>query len=382
MAKLTGAGHRLCTSWRRSRMGRLASFLLALSGCLALHGCGLPRSGPMQSEMNAASDRNEIALVPVTPEVALASRKPDRENFPAFFLSAQPADYERLMPGDGVNVKIWERDGLGVFPAQADGTTDLGELVLDRGGDIAVPYVGKIRAEGLTAAQLRDALVRALSGIVVSPDVTVSITGRRGQTVTIQGDLSKPGVYPISQEVQRLSGLLGLAAPNQENPEQVAITVRRQGLSGSVRLSDIYRNAADDIALHPGDSVFVHAVVETLTVLGAAGAQGRVVLKKRNYSVLDALGDSRGLSDSVANPRAVFLLRPRVREDVAEADHRPIVYQFDFTRPDQMVLAGEFMVRDGDAIYVSDAPFTQVQKLLSTFSATLSTARSVNGLPQ
>ena len=44
------------------------------------------------------------------------------------------------------------------------------------------------------------------------------------------------------------------------------------------------------------------------------------------------------------------------------------------------MLAGEFVVRDGDAILISDAPFTQVQKLLSTFSATLGTARSVSAL--
>jgi polysaccharide export outer membrane protein len=48
------------------------------------------------------------------------------------------------------------------------------------------------------------------------------------------------------------------------------------------------------------------------------------------------------------------------------------VYQFDLTRPEQVALAREFTVHEGQAIYISDAPFTQVQKVLSAFRVTMS----------
>jgi polysaccharide export outer membrane protein len=48
------------------------------------------------------------------------------------------------------------------------------------------------------------------------------------------------------------------------------------------------------------------------------------------------------------------------------------VYQFDLTRPEQIALAREFAVHEGQALYISDAPFTQVQKVLSAFRVTMS----------
>lgn len=358
--------------------------VMALVFCLcgALQGCVIPRSGPLLSEVKASRDRHDVDLVSVTPALALASRMAGDASFPTDFMQAQPVDYEKLAPGDGVDITLWGQDGVGVFASGAGGMTDMGEMVIDDAGMIYVPQVGRVRAQDLTPVGLRDAIERRLNRVTVGLDVSVRRTDRRGQNVTIEGDLSKPGVYPIGPGTQRLSGLLSQAAPNQTNPEQLAITVRRRGESASVRLSDIYRNRAEDIALRAGDSIVVHDVIENLIVLGAAGTQSRVKLSKRNYSVLDALGDSRGLSDSLANPKAVFLLRIRPDADAAATDAVPVIYQFDFTRPEQMVLAGKFSVHDGDAIYISDAPFTQVQKVLSAFSATLGTARSVSSMSQ
>ena len=37
----------------------------------------------------------------------------------------------------------------------------------------------------------------------------------------------------------------------------------------------------------------------------------------------------------------------------------------DLTRPDGMFLARDFVIRDGDTVYVTEAPFVQWQKTLS-----------------
>lgn len=369
-----------CVPVFESRFAAILAMVFCL--CCCLQGCVVPRSGPLLREVSAASDRNDIELVSVTPAIAAATHEPEYASYPDTFLTAMPVDPEKLAAGDGVDVTLWGQDSVGLFPPAPGGMTDLGELVLDEAETVRVPYVGSVSAGGLTTAGLRDAVMRRLSRITVGVDVNVKRTDRRGPTVTAQGDLAKPGVYPIAPGTLRLSGLLGLAMPDQTNPEQLEITLRRHGTDASVRLSDIYRDARQDLALRSGDSIVVHHVVENLNVLGAAGGQSHVKLSKRNYSVLDALGDSRGLSDSLADPTAVFLLRTGRPAMNGGIDERPVVYQFDFTRPDQIALAQQFTVRDGDVIYISDAPFTQVQKVLSAFSVTLGTARSVSGMSQ
>lgn len=352
---------------------RKAAIVTVLFAAVLLTGCQLPRSGPMLSEMTDAHEAKEIVVMPATHELAMASRVPDAANFPAHYRDLTQAGFDRLVPGDGINVKVWERDGLGVFAADPSGVSDLGIQEIDRAGNVNFPILGKFRAAGLTLAQLHDAVVARLSKLVLGADVSVTrAPNARGQVVTVQGNLTKPGIYPITQTSQRLSSALAQAAPVQTNPDQLIISLRRDNQVASVRLSDIYRNQDNDVMLRPGDVITAYDARQFLTVLGAAGNQGRVTISKRNYSVLDALADSRGLDDKLADPRSVFLFTPAQAGVDGQPDKLPVVYQFDLTRPEQVALAREFTVHEGQAIYISDAPFTQVQKVLSAFRVTMS----------
>jgi len=353
--------------------GRRAGRVMLLLAALVLAGCQLPRSGPLLREMHAAHDDKDVIVMPVTRESAEQSRVPEEADFPQRYRDLTEAGFDRLVPGDGINVKVWERGGLGVFAADPSGVSDLGNHEIDRSGHVSFPIIGKFRAEGLTLAQLRDALIERLSRLVIGADVSVTrVDAARGQVVTVQGNLTKPGVYPITQTSQRLSSVLAQAAPVQDSPEQLIISLRRDDQVASVRLSDIYRNQNNDILLRSGDVITAYESKEFLTVLGAAGTQGRVPISKRNYSVLDALADARGLDDQLADPRSVFLFTPAKAGAPGEPDLLPVVYQFDLTRPEHVALAREFAVAEGQAIYISDAPFTQVQKILSAFRVTMS----------
>ena len=119
-----------------------------------------------------------------------------------------------------------------------------------------------------------------------------------------------------------------------------------------------------------GDSIILNKVVENVTVLGAAGIQGRVRIPERNFSLIDAIGQARGLSTDAADPRAVFLMRAE------GANGPPLVYQLDMRRPDAIALANRFIVRDDDAILISNSPFAQTRQVLSAFAQSLNTIRS------
>src|SRR5690606_1990283 len=164
----------------------------------------------------------------------------------------------------------------------------------------------------------------------------------RGQMVTVQGNLTKPGMYPITQTSQRLSSVLAQAAPVQENPEQLIISLRRDNQVASVRLSDIYRNQNNDILLRSGDVITAYESKRCLTVLRESRPQGRVLRSKRNYRVLHALAVARGLDDTLADPRSVCLFTPAEAGVHGDPDMLPVVYQFVLTRPAHVALAREF----------------------------------------
>jgi polysaccharide export outer membrane protein len=332
----------------------------------AAAGCVMPRAVTSLGEVQAASDDRRITLVPVT-SASIPQSQVVAASFPGEYLSAQPIEQELLGPGDVVKVHVWEGGTATVFIANSG---DLGEISVDDQGRLYLPFAGMIPVAGRSIPEVRGDITRRLRTVVRNPQVDIRPVRLRSKLISVQGNAAKAGSYPIERGRTRLGELLGEAAPDLKNPEMLEVTVRRAGQSGSVRMADILRNPSLDIALQPGDSVVLNEIVENVTVLGAAGVQGQVRIARREYSVADVLGQARGLDENAADPRAVFLVRPQ------QGDAAPIVYQFEMRRPETVALASRFVVRDKDAILISNAPFTQTRKALSAITQTIGTARS------
>lgn len=351
--------------WTRRSLGRgaiLATILLAT-------GCTLPRAVASLGEVQSAAADGQITLVPVT-AATLPPPPIVSAGFPADLISAPEADYERLGPGDRLNIRIWESGEPSLF-SKSGGISDLGDVAVDENGRLYVPYVGAIRVAGMTVSQVRKTVIDRLSTVILHPQVDIRPVEHRSMLVSVQGNATKSGTFPIERGRTRLGSLLAEVAPDQKNPDMLNVTVRRDGKAATVRLADIYRNPRLDIALRPGDSIVLNDVVEDITVLGAAGVQGQVRIPKREFSLTDALGEARGINEDAADPRAVFVVRA-----AATPDTPPLVYHFDMRQPGAIALASRFVMRDNDAVMISRAPFAQVRNVLTAFAQTVAGVRS------
>lgn len=348
-------------------------FVIALFAVASAACSGMPRAVSSLSEVQEASKQGAIDLVPIT-SASLPAAPVLQAGFPASFQSAPDFAFERLGPGDRLSVRIWESGTPTVFAG--DTGSNLGELTIDDQGKLYLPYVGAMRVAGMTVPEVRENIIRQLRTVVLRPQVDVRILERRSTLVTVQGDAAKTGTYPIERGRTRLGPLLAEVAPNQKNPEMLNVTLRRDGEVGQVRLSDIYKDPALDIALQPGDAIILNEVVENITVLGAAGVQGQVRILERNFTVIDALGQARGLNPEAADPRAVFVMREPTRQGTP-----PIVYQFDMRRPEAIALANRFVLRDQDAVLISNASWAQTRQVISAFSQGMASVRSAATIP-
>jgi polysaccharide export outer membrane protein len=335
-----------------------------------LGGCTVPRAVASLSDVRNSAEQGQILLVPVTAET-LPQPEPTSARFPAQFTSADSFDFNALGVGDRLNIRIWESGTPSVFTSGAGGGTDLGDVTVDQSGRIYVPYVGQIQVAGLTIPQVRSKIISGLSTVVANPQVDVRAAERRSALVSVQGDAAKTGSFPIVLGRTRLGELLAEVAPSQKVPEMLKVTLRRDGQAATVRLADIYANPPLDIALRPGDSIILNEEIDNVTVLGAAGVQGQIRIPERDFNLISALGQARGINADAADPRAVFVLRAQDQQGAP-----PIVYQFDMRRPQSVALASRFIVRDNDAILISNAPFAQIRQTLTAVAQGLSGFRS------
>lgn len=368
-------------------MRRIASAeiraVAALFLAVGLSGCGLPSVGPNKGDIIAAASTAQVPAIVVEVDdrvLGLTPETPASGFGPAFSGGALQAD--RVRPGDRLTVTVFENVQNGLFGAGGMPSV-LGPIVVDQGGDIFVPYAGTVPAAGLNISALRERITERLSGQTPDPQVSVLREPGDGATVSIVGTNAQ-GIYPITQSTGRLSEMIARAGGVRTAPTVTEITVIRGTRRGTVWLSDLNEGQAEDIFLRDGDRVIVQEDRRRFSLLGAFRAQGLVEFPKPKLSALEAVAHARGLNPNTADPTGVFILRrepPAVAAAVSGggpfASDQRMVYVLNLTAPNGMFLAQDFQIRDGDAVYVSEAPYAQFSRVLSALLTTTSAAGSI-----
>ncbi len=365
--------------------GAQALTLVAVVGMVA--GCGLPRSGPNKREIFAGSvlEQGDAFVVTVNSRVTNATSVVPAFGFGADFRNAGALGSDTINPGDVLVLTVFEnvRDDP-LLGNTGQRVSLLDQVQVDGAGFIFVPYAGRIRAAGQTPDGLRQAITRKLDTQTPDPQVTVQRAAGDGSTVSVLGAAGAPGVYPIERPTRMLTAMLAAAGGAAIPPEVALVRVTRGGHTGKVWLQDLYENPGLDIALRPDDKIVVEQDTRAFTILGATGAQNRVPFETQTLSAIEAIAVAGGLTTSLADPTGVFVFRNEPAE-IANAvlgrsdltgDQR-FVYLLDLTQPTGMFEARDFVIRDGDTVYVTEAPFVQFQKTLSAITGTAGAADSL-----
>jgi polysaccharide biosynthesis/export protein len=366
---------------------RRTSLLVCLVVVGSLVGCGLPRSGPNKRELFASSveKQGDVFVVPVDRRVADMTNVTPSLGFSSAFQSAGLVGSDVIHSGDVLALTIWENVDNGLLASTGTNATALSEVQVDGAGFIFVPYAGRIKAADNTPEALRKIITDKLSAQTPDPQVTVARVAGDGSTVSVMGGVGAQGVFPITQPTRTLSAMLAKAGGVVIEPEIAQITVTRGSKSGKVWLKDLYSNSRMDIALRPGDVILVEKDQRTFTALGATGAQNRVPFETQKLSAVEAIAQVGGLATNFADPTGVFVLRDETEGIARQVLGRPdlagtqrVAYVIRLTDPDGLFNARDFMIRDGDTVYVTEAPYVQWQKILSVLTGTANSANSLS----
>ena len=353
-----------------------------------LAACSLPRSGPSKSEIysGAVEKGGNTHVIYVNDHVARTTNFTPSYGFSNSFLGAGQVGADEIRAGDVLGLAIWENVDDGLLTSLGASSTALQEIQVDSGGYIFVPYAGRVQAAGNTPDELRQIITRQLETQTPDPQVTVTRVAGNGATVSVMGKVGGQGVYPIERPTRTLSAMLAQAGGVSIDPEVAVVTVKRGNNTGRVWLRDLYANPRNDVALRPGDVILVEEDQRSFTALGALGGQTKVPLGSEEINAIEAIAMVGGLSSNLADPTGVFVLRNEpqsVARNVLGRDvygDQRMAYVLDLTRPNGLFLARDFLIRDGDTVYVTEAPYVQWQKTLGAITGSASTANSLSNL--
>lgn len=369
---------------------RWAKAIAIMAAMSVVSSCDLlPRAGPNKREIYAGSVQKEgdAFIVAVNDRVTRSTAVVPALGFSESFKRAGELGSDTIRPGDILSLTVWENVDKPLLGPEGQVAAVLNKVQVDGAGFIFVPYAGRIRAAGNTPESIRRIISGKLEEQTPDPQVEVRRVAGDGATVSLVGSIGGQGVYPIERPTRSLSTMLAKAGGVTITPEIARVTVLRGNQRGQIWLQDLYENPELDIALRGGDRILVEEDTRAFTSLGATGAQSRVNFKSKNMSAIEAIAQVGGIQAAVGDPTGVFIFRNEAGEIANQVLGRGdligaqrMVYVLDLTRPNGMFVARDFVVRDGDTLYVTEAPITTWNKTIAAFTGTLTSADTIGSM--
>ena len=189
------------------------------------------------------------------------------------------------------------------------------------------------------------------------------------------GDVGRQALLDVPLNGLRLIEALARVGGPKYPAFETEITIVRGSISSTVRLNDIIASERNNIWLRPEDTVQVKHRPRKFTAFGAVSSQSLQPFKTEAVTLIEALAQTGGLNDNLADAGGVFLFRfetaARLRSagidlgEKAYGPRAPTIYRLDFRQPQAFFFAKKFMMQDQDIIYVANASATEFRKFIS-----------------
>lgn len=191
-----------------------------------------------------------------------------------------------------------------------------GRYRVENDGQFSYPFLGRVRAGGMTLADLAAVLRARLSdGYLRNPQVTVDVDQFRSQSVFVMGEVRSPGKYVLSGAVSLLEVLAQAGSITSSAGSEVLVLHPKSPSAGAVSVTapgdaEVRRvslreiesgRLSQNVPIHDGDTIFVPKV-ERFFVVGLVRNPGSFALEE-NMTVLQALSLAGGVTERGSSRR-------------------------------------------------------------------------------
>lgn len=352
---------------------------------LFVAGCGfVPTAGPTARQVMDQSSRPgsahfDVVTIDSTVTAALlAAPKPSLcDRFPE---KGPPAD-PTIGIGDSVIVTIWEAADGGLFsgPTNAPNgpgahSVTLPAQLVGRDGAISVPFAGRIPVAGRLPLDVQHAVEKRLGGKALDPQAIVTVDKSVSNTATVEGEVVKGAIVPLSPKGNRLLDLIAAAGGPKAPIHEIAVRLSRRGVTATIPMELLVSEPRENIYAEPGDVLTLVRAPQSFTVFGATGENNEIPFSGPTMSLAEGLARAGGLQDFRSDPAGVFVFRyespavvaalGRKPSEVAPDGRVPLVYRLDLSDAKAYFAAKRFPLEDKDILYVANADMTDVEKFL------------------
>lgn len=347
-----------------------------LAGCGSIMSGSGPYSSSITSEKAGKNPNLPYKLIDLTPEsVGEYSRQAPPP--PSAKVSKTGTTAIQLVPGDVIKVMISDSAEGGVFAPLSSGGTLFDNVRVSSDGTISLPYAGTTNVRGFTLTQVDDTIRKKLKGSAATdPQVHSEMVGDLSGSVLVAGAVKTPGRFSSLQGPLTILDAVNMAGGPVLEPHLINVIVRNGKQSYSINYDDVLSGKNRQVS--PRSEIILERARQRFVAMGSVRDPGLKDLPSRNPSLLEVLGSVGGLDESKADPQGVFVFR--VNQEPEPGEPSAEVFRLDMRKPEAIFLARAFQVFPDDAVYVTNAPVYEWQKIISPIVQTLVLGRTVSKL--
>jgi polysaccharide export outer membrane protein len=355
--------------------------LLAVLICSTLlTGCALPQgAGEERQVLQGADDPEATFAVEIVSRETLPKLMDWPNSHPTANLgwikhSATSPD-PLIAAGDVLDLAIWDNDDTSLLSSPAQKVIQLPNLKVSSKGTVFLPYADEVYVAKMTPDEARKAIQDKLLTIIPSAQVQLQFASGSSNSVDLVSGMPNPGKIPLADRNTTLTSVLAQGGGIPQNMANPQINLSRGG--------KLYRVAAETLLSHPeldttlrgGDKIFIEADKRYFLSLGAAGKEALINFPRDRITALDAMSLIGGLTQGVADPKGILILRDypdsAVRADGSGPSKDRMIFALDLTSADGLFSAGEFGIQDRDLVLVTQSPLVNTRTIFNLVSQIL-----------
>ena len=264
-------------------------------------------------------------------------------------------NYEYILgPADSISINLTDTDDL-------DNT-----YLIDQEGMIDLPFIGKVKLNGLTLNEAQNILVEIVKDFYKNPDLQINIEEFNSSKVYIVGAVRNQKTIKLDQKPIKIIEAAIEANFNPSAEDKLFGTkgfIRRDNEVYKINLANAFSGTdeKENFYLKKDDVIFIDRNSDAIHVFGEVSKPG-VYFPNIGYSLTELISTS-GLNQITANAKKVYVIREKF-DSFLEVD----VFQLDIRNPINLVAGRKFMLQSKDIVFV---PPTEIVKWNRTISLLL-----------